>query len=622
MDRSRRVLSQPDDAVKTFPGNPTPFGPSQQQGSRNFAVFAEFATSVHLCLYTAEGTLRHRLPMHESQNVWHVGIEGEIADLLYCYEIGRDGNTLHLSDPFARNLNHLDTTWRKKKLWPAPVAGLSDAGFDWQDDRRPCVALPEMIVYEAHLKGLTMEFPGIPAAERGKYTGAGHEKIVAHLKHLGVTTLELLPVHAKTEDPFLLKKGLHNYWGYNTLNYFAPESEYSAGDAVTEFKAMVRELHRAGIEVILDVVYNHTGEGSQDAPPVSYRGLADSTYYVTDGDGKYIDYTHCGNSLSTTNDHVRQLILQSLRYWADEMHVDGFRFDLAPTLFRKCGSVTFDHELHHAMVNDPVLKTLKLIVEPWDLGPDGYQRGRFPQPYLEWNDVFRDAARQFWKGERPAAELAQLMVHRGRPVINFVTCHDGFTLRDLVSYEQKRNVVNGEDNRDGSNHNHSFNCGVEGETTDVQINARRKKLRKNLLATLLFSQDIPMLLAGDEMGNTQYGNNNAYCQDNDISWLKWADRDESLINFVRDCIAWRKELLAATHPQVIAAPTNPARAFGIGFGKYYLFMNSATENVLFPLPQIALRELLHTSRETRSDTLQEIYLLPSQSVALLRQTDA
>ena len=621
MDRGSGSLPQTDAAVITHPGSASPYGASTHEDVTNFAVVVKAAGQVHLCLYSDSGKPDQVLPMHNSEDTWHLAVKGDIARFWYCYEVERDGEKQHLSDPFAKNLNRL-AEWRKQKLWPAPVSGLVRTAFDWAGDQRPQIAVPDMVIYEAHVKGLTIDFPGLPEADRGRYGGSGHAAVIAHLKRLGVTTLELLPVHAKTEDPFLQAKGLHNYWGYNTLNYFAPESEYAATDAVTEFKTMVRELHSAGIEVILDVVYNHTGEGPQNASAVSYRGLADSVYYATDETGAYLDYTHCGNSLNTDEPLVRQLIHESLRYWADEMHIDGFRFDLAPTLFRKHGSVNFDHELHRMIVDDPVLGSLKLIVEPWDLGLDGYQRGKFPHPYLEWNDVFRDTSRQFWKGEKPAAELAALMVHRGRPVINFVTCHDGFTLLDLVSYEQKRNVANGEDNRDGSNHNHSFNCGVEGETADVQIRARRKKLRKNLLATLIFSQDIPMLLAGDEMGNTQFGNNNAYCQDNEISWIKWAQREEDMIEFVATCLRLRKELLKVTQPGVFEAPANPARAFGILFESYCLLLNSAPENVLFSLPVGHFRELFHTGRQVHGETLSEIYLLTAQSVVLLQRGKA
>lgn len=592
---------------------------SLQNGKYNFAVLVRDATHVNLCLYDLQGSLHKRMALHCDGEIWHIAVEAKMESLLYCYEVLReDAEPLKLADPYARDLNTLHE-WRRHKSWPAPVAGLKETPFDWQNDRHPQIGLADMVIYEAHAKGLTVLCPDIPQKLRGTYGAAGHTALIAHLKNLGVTTLELLPVFSKTEDPFLVTKNLQNYWGYNTLNYFAPESEYAAGDAVLEFKTMVRALHAAGIEIILDVVYNHTGEGGADIPPVSYRGLADRVWYLTDADGKYIDYTHCGNTLNTEHEIVRQLVLDSLRYWVKEMHVDGFRFDLAPTLFRKHGSVTFNHELHHAIVNDPVLRTVKLIVEPWDLGPDGYQRGRFPLPYLEWNDVFRDTARGFWKGDRSAEDLAQLIVHRGRPVINFITCHDGFTLKDLVSYDHKHNHANGEHNRDGSNHNHSFNCGVEGETQDAGILALRMKQRKNLFMTLLFSQDIPMLLAGDEMGNSQRGNNNAYCQDNEISWLDWHAREDDLIGFVRNCLSLRRQVLASTQPHAIYTPTAHRQALGIHFENYFLLLNASRDNVLFPLPGIKMREVLHTARERRDEVMQDICYLPAQSSVLLER---
>lgn len=603
--------------MRTEAGNPTPAGVSRHDGNFNFSVLAQNATQVNLCLFDSRGTLHKRIPLHSTGDTWHAAVAAPLHDFLYCYEVLREGaEPLKLADPYARSLNRLHT-WRRNKTWPAPVADLTGNTFDWQGDRRPQIPLPDMVIYEAHVKGLTMQFPGMPQEIRGTYLAAGSSALIDHLKHLGVTTIELLPVFAKTEDPFLSQKGLHNYWGYNTLNYFSPESEYAVRDAVLEFKTMVRALHAAGIEIILDVVYNHTGEGGADMPAICYRGLADKAWYLTGADGEYIDYTHCGNTLNTENEVVRQMILDSLRYWVDEMHVDGFRFDLAPTLFRKNGSVTFNHELHHAITSDPVLRHVKLIVEPWDLGPDGYQRGRFPQPYLEWNDVFRDTARAFWKGDRPAEDLASILVHRGRAVINFITCHDGFTLRDLVSYDHKHNHANGEHNRDGSNHNHSFNCGTEGETHDGAILHLRKKQSRNLLMTLLFSQDIPMLLAGDEIGNSQRGNNNAYCQDNEISWLDWHTREDDLVEFVRNCLAWRRRLMAATHPHAIFPPSAHAQAFGIHFHNFILLMNASQDNVLFSLPGTPMREVLHTARDCHTEPMHGVCYVSAQSSVLL-----
>ncbi len=605
--------------MKTEAGSASPFGVSLQGGKFNFAVLVRDATHVNLCLYDLHGTLHKRIALHPDGNIWHIAVAAQLQDFLYFYEVIRAGKEpLKLADPFARDLNTLHE-WRRQRKWPAPVAGLAEKPFDWQNDRRPHVPLADMVIYEAHAKGLTALCGEMPQNIRGTYGALSHPVLIAHLKGLGVTTLELLPVFAKSEDPFLVTKNLRNYWGYNTLNYFAPESEYATGDAILEFKAMVRTLHAAGIEIILDVVYNHTGEGGADMPPVSYRGLADKVWYLTDADGKYIDYTHCGNTLNTENEIVRQLILESLRYWVEEMHVDGFRFDLAPTIFRRHGMVTFNHELHHAIVNDPLLRAVKLIVEPWDLGPDGYQRGRFPHPYLEWNDVFRDAARGFWKGDRSAEDLGALIVHRGRPVVNFITCHDGFTLYDLVSYDHKHNHANGEHNRDGSNHNHSFNCGVEGETHDSLILALRKKQRKNLLMTLIFSQDIPMLLAGDEMGNSQGGNNNAYCQDNAISWLDWHARETDLFDFIGACLSLRRQVLGSPQPHAIYTPTARRQALGIQFENYFLLLNASRDNVLFPLPGIRMREVLHTARECRAELMQDICYLPAQSTVLLQR---
>ena len=554
--------------------------------------------------------------MFATGNTWHLIVEEDLSQYLYFFDVERAGVSSYVADPYGKDFGLLDR-WRHFKTWPAPAAGLGIREFDWGDDKPPRIDLKNTVIYEAHVKGLTKLHAGIPEAIRGTYTALGHEVMIAHLKDLGVTAVELLPVFSKTEDPFLARKGLRNFWGYNTLSYFSPESEYAAVNSVQDFKAMVRALHKAGIEVILDVVYNHTGEGGRHETTVCYRGIAERAYYLTDDQGNYIDYTHCGNTLNTENEIVRQMILDSLRYWVEEMHVDGFRFDLAPTLFRKNGAVTFNHELHHAIIHDPVLRNVKLIVEPWDLGPDGYQRGRFPQPYLEWNDVFRDTARSFWKGDRHGEELAQILAHRGRPVINFITCHDGFTLRDLVSYEHKHNHANGEHNRDGSNQNHSFNCGTEGETHDQAILQLRKKQSRNLLMTLLFAQDIPMLLAGDEIGNSQRGNNNAYCQDNEISWLDWHAREDDLVDFVRSCIKFRRQLMAATHPHAFFPPSAHSRAFGIHFQEFFLLMNASHDNVLFSLPGSRVREVLHTARECRSEEMHDICYVSAQSSVLL-----
>lgn len=592
------------------------FGATETDQGIRFCVLAESADAVHVCLFLEDGTLVARSPLKNHDEIWQTTLPLDRRDLLYCFEVIRKGESQYLADPFARNFNQLHR-WRADKFWPAPVAGLTTTHFDWADDTLPRVPVPQMIIYEAHVKGLTRQFSGMPENLRGTYGAINHERLIAHLQSLGVTTLELLPVHGKSEDPYLAAKGLTNYWGYNTLAYFAPESEYAVADAVTEFKTMVRELHRAGIEVILDVVYNHTGEGHSQAAATSFRGLAEKTYYRLAEDGSYIDYTHCGNTLNTDNARTRAMVLQSLRYWAEEMHVDGFRFDLAPAIFRRHGAVDFGHELHTAILSDPILKDRKLIAEPWDLGPDGYQRGRFPQPWLEWSDTFRDTARRFWKGEYCAGELCGLMMQRGRPAINFITCHDGFTLADLVSYAHKHNRANREQNRDGADHNHSFNCGAEGKTTDKAVLSLRARQARNLLLTLFCAQDIPMLLAGDEFGNSQRGNNNAYCQDNPVSWLNWARADRDLLAFVRKLPAIREKLLTVNLPHAIEAPTHNGHAFGIRYDRYLLLMNAATDNVLFPLHGLTVREILHTGRAAKFEDISELFYMQKQSSVLL-----
>lgn len=585
----------------------------------NFAVYAEAASALTLCIFSPAWELQQKIPMVASDNVWHISVSGLTPDFLYCFELERAENKTRLmvSDPYARNLNTL-TQWRRNKGAPVPLAGCSAHEISWGRDLPPRIAWSNTVIYEAHVKGFTMLFPGLPEHLRGKYLGLSHPSVVSWLKNLGVTTLELLPVQAKSEDPFLLAKGLHNYWGYNTFGYFAPEPEYAYRDAVTEFRTMVRELHRAGIEVILDVVYNHTGEGGAGAPPFSFRGLAEDAYYLRDASGKYLDYSHCGNTLRAEHPVTRNLILDSLRYWASEMHVDGFRFDLAPALFRVDGHVTWESELHREILNDPVLKTRKLIVEPWDLGPDGYAGGKFPWPYVEWDDDFRDKARLFWKGEKAAGELAHKLFYReGREAINYITCHDGFSLMDLVSYEKKRNEFNGENNKDGSEHNHSFNCGAEGETTDAQVISLRRKMRKNLMATLLFAGNVPMLLAGDEFGNTQGGNNNAYCQDNVISWLNWAKQDQEMVYFIRNCLGLRKSILTGRNPGLLHAQNVPEQAFGLAWDHHYLLFNAAKQNALFALNGMMVKEVFHTDRNCHNEYFQDIYLMSAQSVALL-----
>jgi glycogen operon protein len=443
-----------------------------------------------------------------------------------------------------------------------PRCVVIDPAFDWGTDRHPSTPLHQSVIYELHVKGFTKLHPEVPEHLRGTYAGLASPAAVAYLQSLGVTAVELLPVHEHVDDRHLLERGLRNYWGYNTLSYFAPDQGYSScgaqGEQVREFKAMVKTLHAAGIEVILDVVYNHTAEGNHLGPTLSMKGVDNPAYYrlVTDDPRYYMDYTGCGNTLNAMHPHTLQLIMDSLRYWVLEMHVDGFRFDLASALARGLYEGDRLSAFFDIIHQDPVLSQVKLIAEPWDVGPGGYQVGNFPVLWAEWNGKYRDTVRRFWKGEPdPLSELAYRLTgssdlyrqsgRRPYASINFITAHDGFTLRDLVSYEHKHNQANGENNSDGESHNNSWNCGAEGPTDDPEILALRARQQRNLLATLLLSQGVPMLLAGDERCRTQHGNNNAYCQDNDLSWLHWELDDEArgLLEWTRALIALRK-----THP--------------------------------------------------------------------------
>jgi glycogen operon protein len=474
-----------------------------------------------------------------------------------------------LIDPYARELHGLP-------VWHPTLRGHaggqaegpldeSDSGphalksvvvspyFDWGSDQRLSIPWNETVIYEVHVKGFTMQHPGIPEALRGTYAGFAHPASIEHLKRLGVTTVELLPIHQFVHDGFLLDKGLRNYWGYSSIGFFAPHNEYassrSATAVVAEFKYMVKRLHQAGIEVILDVVYNHTAEGNHEGPTLAFRGIDNRAYYrlVPDRPAYYMDYTGTGNTLNMRHPHVLQLILDSLRYWVQHMHVDGFRFDLAATLARELHEVDRLSAFFDLVQQDPIINRVKLIAEPWDLGEGGYQVGNFPPLWSEWNGKYRDCVRDYWRGERAAlgefgyrftgsSDLYETSARRPHASINFLTCHDGFTLRDLVSYDHKHNEANGENNRDGESHNRSWNCGAEGPTGDPGVLERRRRQQRNLLATLFFSQGVPMLLAGDELGRTQSGNNNAYCQDTKISWLDWSSVDRDLLEFTRALI--------------------------------------------------------------------------------------
>jgi len=576
-------------ARKVLPGTPYPLGPTWDGDGVNFALYSENATEVEVCLFDSLHARheRERLRLREvTAHVWHGYVPGIGPGQLYGYRVNgpydparglRFNPRKLLIDPNAKAIaGRLD--WRahlfgyrvghadedlamdeRDDAWGVPKGVVIDQEFNWNGDRRPRVPWHRSVIYEVHVKGITARHPDVPPELRGTYAGLASPPVIEHLKSLGVTAVELLPVHAFVDDKHLLDKGLRNYWGYNTINYFAPEARYSSqgdlGGQVREFKEMVKALHRAGIEVILDVVYNHTAEGNHLGPTLSFRGIDNPTYYRLSAEDPrlYVDYTGTGNSLNVRHPHVLRLIMDSLRYWITEMHVDGFRFDLASVLARELHDVDRLSGFFDVIHQDPVISQVKLIAEPWDVGEGGYQVGNFPVLWTEWNGKYRDAIRRFWKGDMDtAAELgyrltgsSDLYQDDGRKPyasINFVTCHDGFTLEDLVSYNEKHNEANGEENHDGADHNLSWNCGVEGPTDDPAVLALRDRQKRNFLATLFLSQGVPMLCGGDEIGRTQRGNNNAYCQDNEISWFDWdlEPRDEALRRFVGHLICLRK----------------------------------------------------------------------------------
>jgi isoamylase len=559
--------------MDVWTGTPYPLGATYDGNGTNFAVFSEAATAVHLCLFDEAG-IERRIPLEAVDAfVWHCYLPHVIPGQKYGYRVEgpyepfrglRCNPAKLLLDPYAKAISG-DVRWGPEVFShdfgdPGSFNAQDSAGstmrsvvispfFDWQGDRPPRIPYSDSVIYEAHVKGLTMLHPEVPEAERGTFAGVAHPAVIEHLQKLGVTAIELMPVHQFVHDGLLLDKGLSNYWGYNSIGFFAPHNGYSStaepGQQVQEFKAMVRSLHQAGIEVILDVVYNHTAEGNHLGPTLSFKGLDNSAYYrLVEGDQQYYtDYTGTGNTLNVRHPHSLQLIMDSLRYWVTEMHVDGFRFDLAAALAREFYEVDRLASFFDLVQQDPVVSQVKLIAEPWDVGPGGYQVGNFPPQWTEWNGKFRDAVRDFWRGA-PAtlgefasrlAGSADLYESSGRrPVasINFVTAHDGFTLRDLVSYNEKHNQANGENNQDGESHNRSWNCGVEGRTDNAEILALRARQQRNLLATLMVSQGVPMLVHGDESGRSQEGNNNAYCQDNELTWVNWDHVDKPLSEFV------------------------------------------------------------------------------------------
>jgi len=571
---------------QTQPGAPEPLGAAWNGRGTNFALYSEAATAVELCLFDQERKETRIHLRNRTEFVWHVYVEGVGPGQLYGYRVhgawepenGLRFNPANvLLDPYARALsgvedfsqgaNSYDVTHPDRDLVRAeadqrgaPLAVVIDPTFDWGDDKPPNTPLRRSVIYEAHVKGLSIRHPEVPEDLRGTYLGLGSEPIVRYLRELGVTAIELLPIHGFVDDQFLRDRKLCNYWGYNSIAFFAPDVRYRAGSVVasevTEWKRMVKALHEAGIEVILDVVYNHTAEGNHLGPTFSFRGIDNATYYrlVTESPRFYFDYTGTGNTLNVRHPQTLRLLMDSLRYWVQEMHVDGFRFDLASTLARGLYEVDRLSSFFTVIHQDPVISKVKLIAEPWDVGEGGYQVGRFPVRWAEWNGRYRDTMRAFWRGDGGrAADLgyrltgsSDLYQEGGRSPsssINFITAHDGFTMRDLVSYNVKHNEANGEENRDGEGHNNSWNCGAEGDTEDPEVSRIRRRQVRNLLSTLLLSQGTPMICAGDEQGRTQKGNNNAYCQDNEISWFDW-DLDEerrSLLAFTRNLIRLRRE---------------------------------------------------------------------------------
>jgi isoamylase len=564
-------------------GYPYPLGATWDGEGVNFALFSEHAEKVELCLFDPHG--RHeieRIPVRwRTDQIWHCYLPDARPGLLYGYRVHgpydpKNGQRFNpyklLLDPYAKQIAgavrwsdalygyHVGSPRedllmdRRDSAAGMPKCQVIDTAFSWGDDRPPRTPWHDTVIYEAHVKGFTWNHPDVPTQYRGTYAGLASHAVIEHLKRLGVTAIELMPVHAFIDDRVLAAKGLRNYWGYNSIGFFAPEMRYSASGRVSEFKSMVKRFHSAGIEMILDVVYNHTAEGNRLGPTLNFRGIDNRAYYrlMPDNPREYMDFTGCGNTLNMIQPRVLQLIMDSLRYWALEMHVDGFRFDLASALARELYDVNRLSAFFEVVNQDPVLSRMKLIAEPWDLGAGGYQVGNFPPGWTEWNGKYRDSVRSYWRGDggligelayrlTGSSDLYERSGRRPYASINFVTCHDGLTLHDLVSYNDKHNEANLEDNRDGESHNRSWNCGIEGPTDDSGVNALRARQKRNLIATLLLSQGVPMILGGDEMGRTQRGNNNAYCQDNETSWVDWklSPADREMLEFVREVLALR-----------------------------------------------------------------------------------
>ncbi len=621
-------------------GLPEPLGATPDANGVNFALFSRHAERVELCLFDEDGTetARHAL-LERSGDVWHGYLAGARVGLRYGYRV---------HGPFAPGRGH---RFNPCKLLLDPYARAWDGGFAYDkrllgdgdegspdlrdsadampkcvvtpppplvgDDGRPATSWGETILYEAHAKGLTVRHPGVDPSKRGRLAGLAEPAILDHLTRLGVTAIELLPLQAFFDEPFLVAKGLSNHWGYNPVGFFVPEPRYAAG--LDGARGAVAALHAAGIEVILDVVYNHTGEGDAAGPTLAYRGLDNAAYYRLDGACRYVNVTGCGNTLDVDEPFVLRLALDSLRYWVEAVGVDGFRFDLATTLGREGEGYSPNAAFFDAIRQDPILRVVKLIAEPWDIGPEGYRLGQFPPPFAEWNDRFRDAARAFWRGdENVGPELAARLAgsadlfppeRRAYASVNYVTAHDGFTLMDMVSYLDKHNDANGEDNRDGHGHNLSMNGGVEGRSDDPDVLAYRRRQRRNLLATTLFARGVPMLLMGDEFGRTQGGNNNAYCQDNPTAWVDWENADADFAAEVAVLVGLRRRHPALrrgragpgeawlTTAGTIAPPDPPERAFGLLLPDgFLLLLNGRDEATRFTLPPGAWRVAVDTAR--------------------------
>ncbi len=575
-------------STKIYPGKPYPLGATWDGQGVNFALFSDYATGVELCLFKNGDDKQEyeKIKFTErTHQIWHVYLPDAKPGQLYGYRVSgpyepENGHRFNpnklLMDPYAKAIagainwddslfayevgsENEDLSYSEVDSAPfIPKSVVIDSNFDWDGDKLLKLSYRDTIIYETHVKGFTFLHPDIPEEIRGTYAALAHPVTINYLKDLGITAIELMPVHQFVNDRGLQENGLNNYWGYNTIGFFAPDVKYSGsgvmGEQVIEFKKMVKEFHKAGIEVILDVVYNHTAEGNQLGPTISFKGIDNACYYRLTDDNKrfYMDYTGTGNTLNAMLPNVLQYIMDSLRYWVLEMHVDGFRFDLAATLARELHEVNRLSAFFDIIHQDPVLSQVKLIAEPWDIGEGGYQVGKFPPGWAEWNGKYRDSIRDYWIGaDSMLGEFAQRLTgspdlyqddyRRPTASINFITAHDGFTLNDLVSYNEKHNEANKEDNNDGESNNRSWNCGAEGPTDDAEINKLRAQQKRNLLATMFLSQGVPMLVAGDEFGRTQQGNNNAFCQDNEISWLNWTNQDKPLLEFTKRLIKLRKD---------------------------------------------------------------------------------